>query len=144
MKDNSGQTFQFKGHNLAFLKKRQHTDVTVFGDDELIIRIGDKSILQREYEFHVHLRELGFPIPELVECGEAEGKFYYSEKSFGKKHMGILFIEDCKSVAEKISVENFTILLEVAEQFAKAQIKCLDRNQNWNESFKSSFLHTTI
>ncbi|MBI3633877.1 MAG: phosphotransferase [Candidatus Vogelbacteria bacterium] len=124
---------EVEGKKFEFVKTRTYTDFSIYKSGDLYLRIGPKDIVTSELSFHKNLLELDFPVAKIVSEGELGGKFYYIETSQGNNLLGKIFADDFKKF-DYVREPNFDLLLDISKRFARAQLKTVKKEKNY-ESF---------
>lgn len=124
---------KIKGKVFQHIKTRAYTPISVYKGEGLILRKGQKDLIEPELQTHKSLLGYGFPVPKIVEEDKLDTEYYYLEESLGDTLLGDLFWEDYKN-NEEISDKNFEILLKISKQFASAQPKTISGERD-EESF---------
>lgn len=106
------------------------------------MRIGPEEEIRNEQGKHEALQKEGFPVAPILSSGEAEGKFYYTEKSLGTETYFKKFSFDVATYGY-ITEENFATFLEMCRRVAKAQLTSR-RGQGSMEDFFKGFFYDTI
>ena len=73
----AGRTFQ--------LHHSRGDDNDLYFSGDAYMRIGSRAEIEPEYETHIRMLQMGFPVPEVLDCGEWEGRFYWVEESVGAR-----------------------------------------------------------
>src|SRR5438552_2453910 len=110
----AGATFQFHG-------RRGEDSYLYFGEDAYL-RIGDRAELEPEYETHVRMLRMGFPVPQVLACGEWNGRFYWIEESVGTQVLWKTFIAETRANG-CMSDASFRTLLKIMARYAEAQVR---------------------
>jgi hypothetical protein len=111
----SGKLFQF-------VKRSRRGNVSIYKFGELFARVGEQNVIEPMIALHKKFVQFGFPVPEIVEQGEVDGKKYFLEKSLGEKFFSFLFADDIKKYGV-ISPELFEKFISITGKFAWAQFQ---------------------
>lgn len=130
------------GTTYDFIKKRIYQPVAIYGNDEAVLRIGPEDIIEKEIRFQEDLINHDFPVPHILRRGKLEGMSYFTEESFGGKHMGDVLKEDFEKNG-CVSDSNFGIILALAERLVEAQLKAA-KNNNPESFFLGIHMNTII
>ena len=117
-----------KIHNERFklvLKRQRGAALYANRDRTKYLRIGEKKLIEKEFEFHCKLLESGFPVAPIFEYGKKGKLIYWIEESLGKEHFGDLFFHE--TIANgRISEHLFRKFLHIVKQAHNAQEKTLE------------------
>lgn len=115
------------GTTYDFIKKRAYQPVAIYGNESAVLRIGPPEDIEKEIRFQEDLINHDFPVPHILRRGEFEGMSYFTEESFGDKHMGDILREDFEKNG-CVSDSNFGIILSLTEKLVKAQLEAIGEN----------------
>lgn len=107
-----------------FIKKRFYQPVAIYGNEKAVLRIGPKELIEKEIRFQEDLIRHDFPVPHILRRGKFEDMSYFTEESFGLKHMGDILKEDFEKDG-CVSDRNFGIILALTERLVKAQLEAI-------------------
>jgi hypothetical protein len=110
----AGRTFQFHHH--------RGDDNDLYFSEDAYLRIGDRAELEPEYETHVRMLQMGFPVPQMLARGEWNGRFYWIEESVGTQVLWKLFMAETRANG-CMSDASFRALMEVMGRYAEAQVR---------------------
>ncbi len=117
----------FKDKDFTLIKKRYYDDVYIYKGESEILRIGPKSILEKEIKFQTYLIENEFPVAKIYEEGGfGESLYFFAEELLGEKPLIDLFIEDCEKFGD-VSEESFEKFLTVIEKYLRAKFKTVKK-----------------
>ncbi len=114
------------------LVKTQRDDISAIykcGDEYL--RLGETAKIKRDLEAHRKMEAEGFPVAEVLDEGELDGLYYFTETSLGAYKIGEIFADDTQKTG-RISDENFDVFLSVVEKFMKAQLNAKSPTEDFN------------
>ncbi len=117
-----------------FIKTQREGDSHIYKSDDKtkVLRIGEKSKIERDLAKHKSLLAQGYPVASILEEGEIDGQEYFIEESLGEELFGEIFKKDFETFG-KISEEHFQILLNESSKMLKAQIANSTTEQKWDE-----------
>src|SRR5438270_5450608 len=93
----------------------------IYSSGEAYLRIGcARAELETEYETHVRMLEMGYPVPKLLEVGEWQGCFYWVEESVGEQVLRKIFSAETRAIG-CISDASYDTLLGIMGRHAEAQ-----------------------
>ncbi len=127
------QSIKFKNKVYTLVRVREHTEVSIYKNDDLFLRIGPKGALEPEIDFHKKLIQYHFPVPRIVAEGKWQSKYFYLETSLGGKSFSSLFWGDWQQDGQ-IKPRHFNAFLKISKEFAQAQLGTVVANRD-EESF---------
>jgi hypothetical protein len=122
----NGTELIIDGKKYQYIKTRNQEPVSVYKGDGCFLRIGPKKIIQEEIDFHKNLLRLGFPIAELLQSGEHEGLFYFTEVSLGENSLSSIFKENFSN-DRIVSDNDFEILLNITRKYLEAELRTVSQ-----------------
>lgn len=121
------ETLTFNDRRFVLIKKRYYDDVYIYRGENEILRIGPKSILEKEIEFQKYLLKNNFPVAKIYQEGEfGDSLYFFSEEFLGEKPLVDLFVEDCEKLGE-VSSKNFEKFLTITEKYLRAKFKTVKK-----------------
>ena len=121
------KSLTFKDQQFTLIKKRYYDDVYIYKGENEILRIGPKSILEKEIEFQKYLIENEFPVAKIYEEGVfGEFLYFFTEELLGEKPLVDLFVEDCEKLGD-VSSLNFEKFLTVTEKYLRAKFNTVKK-----------------
>ncbi len=121
------ETLTFKDKQFILVKKRYYDDVYIYKGESGILRIGPKSILEKEIEFQKYILKNDFPVAKIYEEGEFDDSLYFfTEELLGEKPLVDLFVEDCEKLGD-VSSQSFEKFLTVTEKYLRAKFKTVKK-----------------
>ncbi len=108
------------GIEYTFVKKRTQAPVSIYKGPNTFLRIGLETDIAPEIAYHQKLATFNFPLPEIIAVGIHNGLSYFIETSFGEQHLGQVFRVNTQQGL--VTDADFTILVEIVEKFARAQL----------------------
>src|SRR5262245_12098906 len=109
----AGQTFQ--------IRETRGGD-GVYSSGEAYLRIGAGAELETEYETHLRLLAMGYPVPKVLQAGEWEGNLYWIEESLGEQVLWKTFLAETQAHG-CISDASYGTLLGIMRRYAEAQAR---------------------
>lgn len=125
------QSIELQGIIFKFVKSQRDGNSAVYKGVENYLRIGTPAKIASDLRLHKRMASAGFPVAKLITEGELDGKNYFIESSVGEKTISQTFAEETEAAGE-ISEESFNQFLNVADQFARAQL----RTQTFERDFE--------
>lgn len=119
------------GDIFEFVKSQRGGDSAVYKGPNSYLRIGSAGKIHSDLALHRRMESAGFPVAKLMTEGELDGAVYFIESSVGDKTLSQTFAEETE-ITGAISEESFKQFLNVADQFAHAQL----RNQTLERDFE--------
>jgi thiamine kinase-like enzyme len=116
------RTILIEGVRFHYIKTRDDEPVEIYEGPDAFLRIGPESLIAREMESRQKLLQLGFPVPIILASGKLSQRFYFTEQSLGKLHLGEIFSHDYKRYG-KVTNNHFRQFLAVIAHYSTAQIK---------------------
>lgn len=116
-----------EGTTYNFIKKRVYQPVAIYGNDKAVLRIGPPDLIEKEIRFQENLIKHDFPVPKILSRGTFEDMSYFTEESFGEKHIGEILSEDFKK-NKCVSDQNFGIILALTKRLVEAQLEAVGEN----------------
>ncbi len=107
-----------------FLIKTQREGISAIylsEDKSKILRIGEKTKIEKDLTNHKKLLSQGYPVSEILEEGIVGEFSYFIEKSLGEKLFGEIFADDYEKQGN-ISDDNFDLLIEESKKLLTAHI----------------------
>ena len=104
------------------LVKTQRIGASVYRGDGTFMRIGPLAAIEKLLKLHRKMDAAAFPVAQIVEEGELDGRHYYIEESLGPKRFGELFADDMVK-GGAITSSHLKQFIEIVSQFAEAQSK---------------------
>jgi hypothetical protein len=96
----------------------RRSGVAVYRGDAGYLRIG--TTLEPELAVHRLMLDRDYPVPRILHVGRHDGVLYVIEESLGSQTLGDRFAAE-KRADGRVSDAGFSLLLAVAERYARAQ-----------------------
>ena len=122
-------TFEFVGEKWNYIKEKRFFGTKIYRsvDGLKYLRIGDIDKTKSEVTYIEKLRELDFPVPEILDQGMTpESLYYFVERSVGGRSFGDTFREEY-ALHGAVSDESVKSFSEIVCTFFRAQIKSPDQ-----------------
>lgn len=123
---------ELEGTVFEFVKSQRDDKSAVYKGPNSYLRIGNPEKIQSDLAFHKRMESAGFPVAKLIAEGYLDGKAYFIESSVGEKTLSKTFAEDTETTGA-ISQESFDHFLNIAGQFARAQLRTQTSERNIEE-----------
>lgn len=120
------------GITFEFVKSQRDGNSAVYKGVESYLRIGTPDKIKSDLALHKRMESAGFPVAKIMAEGEIDGKAYFIESSVGDKTLSQMFAEETEITGE-ISQESFNQFLNIADQFARAQLRTQTPKRTFEE-----------
>lgn len=125
------ERIDIEGKTFTFVTRQRGDISAIYRSDNLYVRIGDPERIRRDLALHKRMKEAGFPVASIVAEGEYGNEAYFVESSLGNEHLGATFAADVEQTGS-IGHESFGRFLNVAEQFARAQLGTVTETRDFD------------
>jgi hypothetical protein len=94
----------------------------LYSSGDAYLRIGPRAEQETEYETHLRMLEMGYPVPKVLEAGEWQGCLYWIEESLGEQVLWKTFTAETRADG-CISDASYDTLLGIMCRHAEAQAR---------------------
>lgn len=126
------KSIELEGTTFEFVKSQRDGNSSVYKGPDSYLRIGSADKIHSDLALHKRMESAGFPVAKLIDEGELDGKAYFIESSVGEKTLSNTFAEETETTGA-ISQESFNQFLNIADQFARAQLRTKTSDRNFEE-----------
>lgn len=95
--------------------------VSIYVANDVYLRIGPEQVLRPEMEAHQRMHVLEFPVLPVLNSGQHQGSFYYTEASAGET-FGDLFDNQAGQLGD-IQETSFAAFLQIVLNYANTQLQ---------------------